>query len=252
MFVEVSKARFWVEQDGDGPAILFLHFGLGDWRVFEPQVRSLSDTFRCIAYDRRFVGRTEAPAGESYSNVDDAVGLLDALGIERAALVGISAGGGIALSVAAAHPGRVWALVHIAAPVPGIPFEPSDELKAAYEAADTPEAEMELDFQVWAPLGVEGRFRELWQQTPEARGTTGAISRVEQQPVVLEEVGVPTLVVTAMHDPPELQVAGRAAAHGIPGAQLIEFDSDHYLTLREPDRVAQLIRDFLTPLAPQQ
>src|SRR5690242_18253133 len=78
MYVEVNNARFWVVEAGDGPAVLFLHFGLGDHRVFEPELRALADAFRCVAYDRRFVGRTEAPA-EPYSDVEDAAGLLDAL-----------------------------------------------------------------------------------------------------------------------------------------------------------------------------
>jgi 3-oxoadipate enol-lactonase len=245
MYVDVNNARFWVEEDGDGPAVLFLHFGLGDRRVFEPEIRALADTFRCVAYDRRFIGRTEAP-DEPYADVDDAIGLLDALGIERAALVGLSGGGGIALSAAAAHTERVWALVHIAAPVAGIPWGLSEEQEAAYDAADTPEAETAVDFEVWAPLGTDELFRELRRQVfdgPEP---------ARRPPVALEDVQVPTLVITAQHDPPALQEAGRQAARRIPGAQLVELDSDHYLTLREPERVTQLIRDFLMPLAPQQ
>jgi pimeloyl-ACP methyl ester carboxylesterase len=54
-------------------------------------------------YDRRFVGRTDAPT-EPYDDVADAIGVLDALAIERAALLGLSGGGSLALSVAAAHP----------------------------------------------------------------------------------------------------------------------------------------------------
>jgi pimeloyl-ACP methyl ester carboxylesterase len=58
-------------------------------------------------------------------------------------------------------------------------------------------------------------------------------------------VRVPTLVVLAKHDPPELSAAGREAARCIPDARLVEVDSDHYLTLREPELVTALIRDFL-------
>lgn len=243
MVVEANHARFWVEQRGDGPPIVFLHFGLGDWRVFEPQVRALADTFRCVAYDRRFVGRTEAP-NEPYDDVADVIGVLDALAIERVALVRLSGGGSLALSVAAAYPGRAWALVHIAAPVPGLPWGLSDDQEAAYEAAGTPEAEMAVDFEVWAPLGVEDIFRDLRLQVRDG----GEPAR--RPPVILEDVQVPTLAITAKHDPPRLQESGREAARRIPSAQLVEFDSDHCLTLRQPDRVTQLIRDFLTPLAP--
>jgi hypothetical protein len=79
MYVEVNNARFWVEDVGDGPALLFLHFGLGDHRVFDPELHALADEFRCVAYDRRFFGRTEAPE-EPYSEVQDAIALLDASG----------------------------------------------------------------------------------------------------------------------------------------------------------------------------
>lgn len=241
MYVAATNARFWVVEEGEGPVVLFFHFGLGDWRVFEPQVRALAEQFRCIAYDRRFIGRTQAP-DEPYAPVDDAIALLDALDVERAALVGLSGGGGLALNVAYAHPERVTALVHIAAPVTGLPLTFSPELEAAYAAAKTPEEEMAVDMEVWAPLGVEDLFRELRLQVP-----TGELpDAAKSPPVVLEDVRVPTLVVIAKHDPPELSNAGREAARRIPGARLIEVDSDHYLTLRAPELVTGLIRDFLT------
>jgi pimeloyl-ACP methyl ester carboxylesterase len=52
----------------------------------------------------------------------------------------------------------------------------------------------------------------------------------------LEEVSVPTLVVVPAHDPPEQREVG---------AQLVEVDSDHYLTLREPELVTKLLEEFL-------
>src|SRR5436305_12498866 len=158
MYVDVNNARFWVEEAGDGPAVLFFHFGLGDRRVFEPQARALADEFRCIVYDQRFYGRTEAPA-EAHSAVADAIGLLDALGIARAALVGLSGGGKLALDIAFAHPERVSALAHIAAPVSGIAW--ADELEELYAGADTPEKALEVDLQVWAPLRADDFSREL-------------------------------------------------------------------------------------------
>jgi 3-oxoadipate enol-lactonase len=240
MYVAANDARFWVVEKGEGSAVLFFHFGLGDWRVFEPQLDALADDFRCIAYDRRFYGRTEAP-DEPYAPIADAVALLDALEVERAALVGLSGGGGLALSVAYAHPERVAALVHIAAPVAGLPLIMSPELEAAYAAAKTQEEEIAVDMEVWAPLGAEDLFHELRLRAPSGELPEAATG----PPVVLEDVRVPTLVVIAKHDPPELSDAGREAARRIAGARFIEVDSDHYLTLREPELVSGLIRDFL-------
>ena len=74
-------------------------------RAAEPQAHALSDRFRCIRYDLRFWGRSESP-GVAFSSVEDAIGVLDALDVKRAALVGLSLGGGLALDVALAYPDR--------------------------------------------------------------------------------------------------------------------------------------------------
>ena len=72
MYVDVNNARLWVEDDGDGPAILFLHGGLGDARLWAPVAERLRDAFRCIRYDVRFFGRSEGP-DEEWSAVDDSI-----------------------------------------------------------------------------------------------------------------------------------------------------------------------------------
>jgi 3-oxoadipate enol-lactonase len=243
VYVEVNNARLWVEDDGDGPAILFLHGGLGDSRLWEPVAARLADAFRCIRYDLRFYGRSEGPP-EEWSSLDDAVGVLEALGVERSAVVGLSLGGGLALDLALAHPERVSALVHVAGGVTGMPMSLSPEQEAAYDAVDTPEAEMDVDFQIWAPLGVDDTLRELWHGTLEARGglPEGAAPRPRPD-ADLAQLSVPTLVISARHDPPSLQEIARR----IPATTFVEIDSDHYLTLREADEVARLIREFLSP-----
>jgi len=60
---------------------------------------------------------------------------------------------------------------------------------------------------------------------------------------------VPTLVVVAGLDPPDLKEAGARVARTVPGAQLVEVDSDHYLTLREPERVSEILLRFLSDAA---
>jgi pimeloyl-ACP methyl ester carboxylesterase len=239
MYIEANNARFWVETAGEGDPVVFIHFGLGGWRVFEPEFHALAGRFRCVAFDRRFVGRTEAPA-EPYSSVEDVVALLDVLDIERAALVGLSGGGKLALDVAFAHPARVRSLVHIAAPVTGVPW--GEELGALYAGADTPEQKVAADLRVWAPLGVDDLIRELRQ---EVRDDPEGAVEAKTPPVDLEQIRVPTLVIVAKHDPASLQNAGREAARRIPAARLVEIDGDHYLTLREPELLSRLLLEFL-------
>jgi len=227
VYVEANNARLWVEDDGAGPAILFVHGGLGDARLWQPVAERLRGTFRCIRYDVRFFGRSEGP-DEEWSAVDDAIAVLDALDVPRAAVVGLSMGGGIALRVAQLHPDRVTAVVHVAGAVG--PFELDD-----YDPGDTRESEMRADFGVWAPLGVEDGFEEMWLATPD---DTPPQRRVELD---VDAIAAPIYVVTARHDP----AVFRAMADTLPAVRRVDIDSDHYLTLREPDLVAAHIREFL-------
>jgi len=253
--MDVAGARLWVEEEGRGPAVLFLHGGLGDHRLWEPEARALADRFRCIRYDLRFFGRSEGP-GEEWSSIDDAVGVLDTLGVERAALVGLSLGGGLALDVALAHPDRVWAVAHVAGGMSGVPldvFGPDQEaaFEAAVERGDL-EAAMEIDFEIWAPLGADETIRELWLATPDARGlpeTAHPRARPDAHER-LGEIAAPTLAVVARHDPPEVRALGETVARRVPGARLVEIDSDHYLTLRDPQQLVELLREFLGAAAP--
>jgi 3-oxoadipate enol-lactonase len=250
--VDVNGARLWVEDEGAGPAVVFVHGGLGDSRLWEPEARMLASRFRTVRYDLRFWGRSESP-GVEFSPLDDLVGVLDALEIERAALVGLSLGGGIALDVALAHADRVWALAHVVAGVTGRPADPyTDEQEAEYEAAEARgdfDTMMAIDFAVWAPLGVEEAYRDLWRSTPDARGLPDGAKLRPRPDAELERVVAPTLVVVAERDPPAQRAVGEEAARGIPGARLARVDSDHYLTLREHDAVGRLLEDFLTDAA---
>jgi 2-hydroxymuconate-semialdehyde hydrolase len=102
---------------GDGPPVLLIH-GSGpgvtayaNWRLTMP---ALAQQFRVIAPDMAGFGETERLAGYRYSMdnwVDHALGLLDALGVERAHVIGNSFGGALALALAIRAPARVGRLV---------------------------------------------------------------------------------------------------------------------------------------------
>ncbi len=113
--IQVGDLNFSVSDAGDGPPVVLLHgFACGK-RMWRHQIRALKQRFRVIAYDQRGHGLTDAPsAAQRYSAsllARDLVGVLDALKIERAALVGFSLGGGPALALAAGKPERVSHLV---------------------------------------------------------------------------------------------------------------------------------------------
>jgi pimeloyl-ACP methyl ester carboxylesterase len=100
---------------GSGPPVILLHGLACGKRVWFHQIRALRSRFRVIAYDLRGHGLTDAPAAApEYSAAHlgrDLVNVLDALKIERAAVVGFSLGGAPALALAANKPERVSKLV---------------------------------------------------------------------------------------------------------------------------------------------
>ncbi|HEY7496063.1 MAG TPA: alpha/beta hydrolase [Candidatus Tectomicrobia bacterium] len=103
--------------DGAGIPLLFVHGGLGGGRgsanFCQHHMAKLTPYARVIAFDRRAAGRSETPvAGYSFTNfVADIFALLDALGHQRAVLMGTSAGGPQVLQAALTHPERVLALI---------------------------------------------------------------------------------------------------------------------------------------------
>lgn len=256
--VDVHGARLWYDEAGSGEVVLLVHGGLGDSGLWEPVVPFLAERFRTIRTDLRFFGSSTGPA-LPWSWQEDTVGVLDELGIERAALVGLSLGGKVALDVALAHPERLWAVVGVAPALGGHDGAPyTEEHEARYEAAadsEKLETMREIDFEIWAPLGADERIRQLWHKTPDANPLpAGVEAREPSGPPAKERLGelaVPTLVVTARHDPPGFREIGPLVARAAPNARYVELDSDHYLTLREPELLARTLLDFLATAAPR-
>jgi surfactin synthase thioesterase subunit len=96
-----------VEENGVGePALVFLHYWGGTHRTWNGVIDRLKDTYRCVAYDSRGWGKSDAPAsGYSIADLaDDASSLIQALGLTKYVLVGHSMGGKVAqLRVAESH-----------------------------------------------------------------------------------------------------------------------------------------------------
>lgn len=99
---------------GDGPAVLFSHGFMMDHTMFDEQVSALSGSYRCIRWDERGFGDTVAGDEFTYwDSAEDAIGVLDSCGVDKAVLVGMSQGGFLSLRAALAHPERVAGIVLI-------------------------------------------------------------------------------------------------------------------------------------------
>lgn len=114
MLVPVRDTRLWVtDTGGDGPPIVFSHGLLWSADMYRPQVEALRDRYRCIAYDHRGQGRSDVPDGDEVAIetcTDDAIALIEHLGVGPVHFVGLSMGGFVGMRIAARRPDLVRSL----------------------------------------------------------------------------------------------------------------------------------------------
>jgi pimeloyl-ACP methyl ester carboxylesterase len=242
--------ELWYDETGEGPPVVLLHEGVVDSRIWDPVVPLLAGRHRVIRYDQRGFGRSPLPRGP-YSLVGDLISVLDAAGVDRAALVGCSRGGGIALTAAVERPERVSALVLAGSALPGHRLEVNwtDEQIARWEAADAVDdfdAMAELDMEVWAPMGADPQLRAMFVEN--AVGSNSEETTTDE-PVAdrIHSIAAPTLVITGSRDVPAINDVGALLAREIPGARraVIE-EADHMIPWRTPEELSHLILEFLS------
>ena len=138
----------YTDSGGGGPVLIFSHGFFLDLTMFDAQVAALSGTCRCIAWDERGFGGTPVTGPFTYwDSADDAVALLDHLGIDQAVLVGMSQGGFLSLRAALTHRDRVRAIVLIGSEA-GV--NTPEEIKGYQEVL--------AHWQSGEPLGEVGEF----------------------------------------------------------------------------------------------
>ena len=139
-FIESQGVRLYYEEAGSGTPVLFAHEFGGDMRSWEPQMRFLSRYFRCIAFNARGYPPSDVPSDPAaYSQAiagDDAVHLLDALGLDSAHIVGLSMGSVTTLDIGLRHGGRARSITLCGCGYGSIPVERAAWLEANAVMAD--------------------------------------------------------------------------------------------------------------------
>jgi pimeloyl-ACP methyl ester carboxylesterase len=123
---DAGRLRVHYAEAGSGPPLLLLHGWPQHFWCWRRVVPLLAGDFRLICPDLRGFGWTDAP-GRGYDNetfAADAIALLDALGIERAGVIGHDWGGFTGFLIALRHPERVTGLLAISTPVPWVRLTP--------------------------------------------------------------------------------------------------------------------------------
>jgi 2-hydroxy-6-oxonona-2,4-dienedioate hydrolase len=261
------------QQAGQGLPLLVVHGSGGGHDQGMAFARGLArHGMRVIAMSRFGYLRTPRPADASPEAQADAhVCLLDALGIERAAVLGASAGAPSALQTALRHPARVSALV-LAVP---ITYHPDAAAPLAVASDDMLLRLLGCDFLLWAGLhvardavlryvlatppalvhaaGAQERARvdamaeailPVSQRAAGLRDDTGLGRRLHAQS--LESIGVPTLVISARDDGFGTYAGAQYTASRIPGARFLGFEQGGHLWVGHDDEVRAAIVELLT------
>jgi pimeloyl-ACP methyl ester carboxylesterase len=172
MEVQLNGARIHYRRSGAGFPVVFLHAGVADSRMWEPQAAGLGKHFDVITPDMRGCGESDLPA-QSWSPTADVLALMDALDLRQAPhLVGCSIGGRTVIDFAIEHPERVSKLVLVAAGVSGLTHgDEHDDLYAEVIAADKAKdlvAMNEAEMKLWlvgpgrTPAHIDKRLRDLF------------------------------------------------------------------------------------------
>lgn len=141
LFVETNGLRMHVVTQGEGPLVLFCHGFPGLWYSWRHQLSKIArGGYRAVAIDMRGYGQTDRPVhATDYGNqtiVADLVGVLDALGEERATLVGHDFGAQAAWAAALHAPDRVTGVVSLAVPY-GVGFAGGKKRGAKAKPSET-------------------------------------------------------------------------------------------------------------------
>ncbi len=237
----------------DAPAVLLLHAGVADRRMWHVMAGALGTDHRVIAVDLRAFGQSTVPPGvTTWDDVADVLAVLDHVDVMRVAIVGASLGGRVALEVAAAAPARVDRLLLLCPAAGGV--EPGPEVRAFGRAEDTlieagdVEGATALNVRTWLGPDADDATRATlttWQrETFVAQLPLGQDVGSPQPDVDLAALTVPTVVVTGAHDP--LASVGEHVARTVPGAVMHPLAwAGHLPTLERPSEAAALVRRLL-------
>jgi pimeloyl-ACP methyl ester carboxylesterase len=256
----------YAEVAGEGPAVVLVHEGICDSRMWEPQWEAWSRSRRLLRVDLRGFGQTPLEPGP-FAHARDLIEVLEQHGFERSAVVGVSLGGRVSLEVALARPELVSALVLVAPGLPG--HEWSDELRAdwaeeetAFEAGDL-DAAVEVSLRTWVDgprrrpeevdPGVRARVAEMQRRVYELFLPVGEDEEellVENLADRLGDVRAPTLVLVGEEDQPDMHAIAQRLAREIPGARLARIPGTaHVPSMERPREFDELVLPFLEAVA---
>jgi pimeloyl-ACP methyl ester carboxylesterase len=263
--IPVNGVEIYYESTGEGYPIIFSHEFAGDSKSWDPQVKQLSRLYRCITYNHRGFPPSGVPEDpDAYSQdqlVDDLRGLMDALEIEQAHLVGLSMGGNIVLNFALRYPERCRSIVVSGCGAGSTNRERFEEdIRGITDLLQTQGMRAFADvYSVGAArLPYQRKDPKGWAEFREQLAGHSALGSAltmlgvqRRRPTVysykeqLNNLQVPTLILIGDEDEPCVD-PGVFMKREIPSSGLVVIpQSGHTINLEEPELFNQAVLDFI-------
>ncbi|HSG15495.1 MAG TPA: alpha/beta fold hydrolase [Anaerolineae bacterium] len=264
-FASVDDINIYYEIHGSGDPLVLIN-GLGyDLWMWHKMLPDLADHFQVIVFDNRGAGRSDKPTGPYNVQMlaDDLTGLLAALDIKRAAVMGHSMGGFVAQALILSQPKLVDKLILSATNFGGpnhIPVtrealavlmdmqaDPIERLRRGIAISCAPGfAEANPEFaEAWVAHRVKNPLDPQGYQAQLAVGLSLSTVEASFEPR-LKNVKAPTLILFGEHDKVVPPGNAELLARGISGSQTrILEDAGHFFPLEVPDAANRIIIDFL-------
>ena len=263
--VPIDGGQLYYERKGAGPALVLVHSGWLDSRMWDPQFETFSRRYTVIRYDVRGYGRS-TKAGTGYRDAIDLKDVLDHIGIESAVVLGNSNGARIASEFVAGYPGRARGLVLVGGGPADLDPTPEEEASFLDTFGDRGEriltlaSEGKIDEAVsamllaWAPQ-VQGEAKDYLRKIARdncsqlvALSSGKSLNQPPGYPVAegLRTMGIPMLSLCGEHDHPALAMMMGRFAQQVPSAKyLLVPGGDDTLNYSAPQEFDRLVFEFL-------
>lgn len=269
-FVQLpTQGKVHYNEAGAGHPVILIHgsgAGATGWSNFRPNIGPLAEDFHVFAVDCTGWGQSDAATADEYDHVAMVVELMEELGLEKAALVGNSMGGMIAMAVAARHPEKVSHLITMGPgafiPIPtlfGFGDGPSEGLKILFEgyANPTPETMKRLvSIMTFSPEYATDELSELRSASALARPDHlanalesfrgGGPVRNQVSVEEAQSISAPALLVHGRDDRVVHYEYTLRLVATIPNSRAVLFNQcGHWAQIEHADEFNRLVRDFV-------
>ena len=257
--VDLGGRTVAFERRGHGPPLVLLHGALADSRDWRPQLDALSDEFTVVAWDAPGCGASFDPHADYGLDgyADCLAALIEALGLERPHVLGLSFGSGLALELFRRHPALVRSLVLVSAYAGwagSLGREVAEQRRHSFlRDADRPIDQVVREFSTTlfadsVPAGVVDEVVEMMRDSRPAglRAMASAFADADLRDV-LPLIDVPTLLLYGEADMRSPISVGEDLHARIPGSAFVVIPGvGHMVNVEAPERFNAEVRGFLS------